>query len=131
MMPILIGIFSGIFSGIGMGGGTILIFLLTTFLNIEQHLAQSTNLIYFIPTAISAIFVNYKNKNIDLNLAIFTSIGGIIGAIIGAIISINTDVLKLKKMFGIFLAIIAIHEIYTLLKEYKHYKKRDNKNSLN
>ena len=60
-MSILIGIFSGIFSGIGMGGGTILIFLLTTFLNIEQHLAQSTNLIYFIPTAISAIFVNYKN----------------------------------------------------------------------
>ena len=128
-MSILIGIFSGIFSGIGMGGGTILIFLLTTFLNIEQHLAQSTNLIYFIPTAISAIFVNYKNKNIDLNLAIFTSIGGSIGAIIGTIISINTDVLKLKKMFGIFLAIIVIHEIYTLLKEYKHYKKRDNKNS--
>ena len=131
MMPILIGMFSGIFSGIGMGGGTILIFLLTTFLNIEQHLAQSTNLIYFIPTAISAIFVNYKNKNIDLNLAIFTSIGGSIGAIIGTIISINTDVLKLKKMFGIFLAIIVIHEIYTLLKEYKHYKKRNNKNSLN
>ena len=124
MMPILIGMFSGIFSGIGMGGGTILIFLLTTFLNIEQHLAQSTNLIYFIPTAITAIFVNYKNKNIDLNLAIFTSIGGSIGAIIGAIISINTDVLKLKKMFGIFLAIIAIHEIYTLLKEYKHHKKK-------
>lgn len=131
MIPILIGTFSGIFSGIGMGGGTILIFLLTIFLNIEQHLAQSTNLIYFIPTAIAAIFINYKNKNIDLNLAIFTSIGGIIGAIIGAIISINTDVLKLKKMFGIFLAIIVIHEIYTLFKEYKHYKKRDNKNSLN
>ena len=126
-MPILIGMFSGIFSGIGMGGGTILIFLLTTFLNIEQHLAQSTNLIYFIPTAIAAIFVNYKNRNIDLNLAIFTSVGGIIGAIIGAIISINTDVLKLKKMFGVFLAIIAIHEIYTLFKEYKQYKKRHNK----
>ena len=122
-MPILIGMFSGIFSGIGMGGGTILIFLLTTFLNIEQHLAQSTNLIYFIPTAIAAIFVNYKNRNIDLNLAIFTSVGGIIGAIIGAIISINTDVLKLKKMFGVFLAIIAIHEIYTIYKEHKKTKK--------
>lgn len=131
MLQILIGTVSGIFSGIGMGGGTILIFLLTTFLNMEQHLAQATNLIYFIPTVIAAIFVNYKNKNIDINLAILTSIGGSIGAIIGAIISINTDVLKLKKMFGIFLVIIAIHEIYTLLKEYKQYKKRNNKNSLN
>ena len=63
MKQILIGIFAGIFSGIGMGGGTILIFLLTIFAKMEQHIAQATNLIYFIPTAISAIIVNYKNKN--------------------------------------------------------------------
>lgn len=65
MLQILIGGLSGIFSGIGMGGGTILIFLLTTFAGLEQHIAQATNLIYFIPTAISAIIVNYKNKNIS------------------------------------------------------------------
>ena len=54
MLQILIGGLSGIFSGIGMGGGTILIFLLTTFAGLEQHIAQATNLIYFIPTAIPA-----------------------------------------------------------------------------
>ena len=116
MVQILIGVFSGIFSGIGMGGGTILIFLLTTFAGLEQHIAQATNLIYFVPTAISAIIVNYKNKNIDTNLAVFISICGVIGAVIGAKISVNTDVQKLKKIFGFFLAIIAIHEIYTLFK---------------
>ena len=63
MIQILIGVVAGIFSGIGMGGGTILIFLLTIFAKMEQHIAQATNLIYFIPTAISAIIVNYKNKN--------------------------------------------------------------------
>ena len=62
MIQILIGVVAGIFSGIGMGGGTILIFLLTTFGGLEQHIAQATNMIYFIPTAISAIIVNYKNK---------------------------------------------------------------------
>jgi len=129
MLEILIGAFSGIFSGIGMGGGTILIFLLTTFGKMEQHIAQATNLLYFIPTAISAIIVNYRDKNIDLKLAKEVSIFGIIGAIIGAAISVNTDVQKLRKLFGIFLTIIAIHEIYTLFKEYKQYKKRDNKNS--
>lgn len=127
MAEILIGVFSGIFSGIGMGGGTILIFLLTMFTGLEQHIAQATNLIYFIPTAISAIIVNYKNKTIDIKLATFISICGAIGAVIGAIISVNTDVQKLRKLFGIFLAIIAIHEIYTLFKEYKEYKKRHNK----
>ena len=39
MPEILIGLVSGIVSGIGMGGGTILIFLLTFFMGIEQHMA--------------------------------------------------------------------------------------------
>ena len=131
MLKVLIGMFSGIFSGIGMGGGTILIFLLTTAAGIEQHIAQATNLIYFVPTAISAVIVNYKNKNIDTKLATIISICGAVGAVIGAKISVNTDVQKLKKLFGIFLAIIAIHEIYTLFKEYKQFKNRHNKNSKN
>lgn len=127
MKEILIGAFSGIFSGIGMGGGTILIFLLNIFAGLEQHIAQATNLIYFVPTAISAIIVNYREKNIDIKLAKVISICGIIGAIIGAIISINMHVQMLRKFYGIFLAIIAVHEIYTLFKEYKLRKKRNTK----
>lgn len=129
MKEILIGAFAGIFSGIGMGGGTVLIFLLNTFLGLEQHIAQATNLIYFIPTAISAIFVNYKEKNIDISLAKTISIMGVIGAIIGAIISINLDVEKLRKFYGVFLLVIAIHEIYTLFKEYKICINRNTKSS--
>ena len=104
------------------GGGTILIFLLTIMLGIEQHIAQATNLIFFIPTSIVAIIVNLKNENIDLKLAIVISIFGILGAIIGANISIHIDVKILKKCFGIFLAIIAINEIYTISKKYKKEK---------
>lgn len=127
MKEILIGTVSGVFSGIGMGGGTILIFLLTVINNVEQHVAQATNLIYFIPTAISAIIVNYREKSIDINLAKVISISGIVGAIIGAVISIKTNMENLKKFFGVFLIIIAIHEIYTLFKEYKIFKSRNNK----
>lgn len=129
MKEIFIGAISGVFSGIGMGGGTILIFLLNTFVGLEQHIAQATNLIYFVPTAISAIIVNYRDKNIDTKLAGIISICGIIGAVIGAIISVNLDVEKLRSFFGIFLVIIAIHEIYTLIHEYKLRKKRKNKYS--
>ena len=106
-----------------MGGGTILIFLLSFIMGIEQHIAQATNLIFFIPTAIVAIIVNLKNKNIDVKLAILISIFGILGAIIGANISIRINVSLLRKCFGIFLAIIAINEIYTIFKLYiKQYK---------
>lgn len=119
MAEILMGLVSGIVSGTGMGGGTILIFLLTFIMGIEQHIAQATNLIFFIPTSIVAIIVNLRNKNIDMPLAIIISVFGILGAIIGANISINIDVKILKKCFGVFLAIIAINEIYSIVKEYK------------
>ena len=124
MAEILIGILSGIVSGTGMGGGTILIFLLTFMMVIEQHIAQATNLIFFIPTSIVAIIVNFKNKNIDFKLAILISIFGILGAIIGANISLHTDVRLLKKCFGMFLAIIAVNEIYSIVKQYKKVKKQ-------
>ena len=125
MAETLIGLISGIVSGTGMGGGTILIFFLTFMLGIDQHVAQATNLIFFIPTSIVAIVVNFKNKNIDLKLAIIITIFGILGAIIGANISIHVDVKILKKCFGIFLAIIAINEIYSITKKYKKSKKKE------
>ncbi len=127
MTEILIGIVSGIVSGTGMGGGTILIFLLTFLIGMEQHIAQATNLIFFIPTSIVAIIVNLKNKNIDIPLAIIISIFGILGAIIGANISINIDVQILRKCFGVFLGIIALNEIYSIIKKYKNPKARNNK----
>ena len=116
MTKVLVGIVSGIVSGTGMGGGTILIFLLTFLCNVEQHIAQATNLIFFIPTSIIATIINVKNKNIDLKLGILISVFGILGAILGANLAIHTDVQKLRKYFGIFLIIIAIHEIYSYIK---------------
>ena len=122
MLETLIGFISGIVSGTGMGGGTILILCLSIFLGINQKTAQATNLIFFIPTSIAAIYINMKQKNINIKLAKQIIFWGIIGTIIGALIAQKINVTVLKKMFGIFLAIIAIHEIYLLIKEYIFYK---------
>lgn len=127
MTEVLIGIISGIVSGTGMGGGTILIFLLSFVLGIEQHTAQATNLIFFIPTSIVAIIVNFKNKNIDIKQAIIISIFGVLGAVIGANIAIYMNVKILKKGFGIFLIFVTINEIYSIIKLYKKDKKTNNK----
>ena len=88
MLGVIFGIISGIVTGLGMGGGTILILLLSLFMGLEQHIAQATNLVFFIPTSIAAILTNLKQKNVDLKLAITISSFGIIGAIIGAVLSI-------------------------------------------
>lgn len=130
MFEIVIGFVSGIVSGTGMGGGTILIVLLTFMLGVEQHVAQATNLIFFIPTSIIAIIVNLKNKNIELKTATIISIFGICGAIIGAKVSTHIQVGSLKKCFGVFLLIIAIHEIYTIFKLHKKEKNTNNKENV-
>ena len=127
MIEILTGFISGIVSGTGMGGGTILILCLSIFLGIDQKIAQATNLIFFIPTSISAIYINLKEKKINFKIAKIIIFFGIIGAILGATIAKNIDTKVLKKSFGIFLAFIAIHEIYTIFKMYKN-KKRNNTN---
>ncbi len=127
MFEMAIGLISGFVSGMGMGGGTILILCLSMFIGIEQHIAQATNLVFFIPTSIIAIITNIKQKYIDFKVAIPVIISGILGAIIGAIYSNKTDVKSLKKYFGIFLALIAIWEIYSLVKKYIFQKKTHNK----
>lgn len=125
MFEILIGVISGIVSGTGMGGGTILIFLLTFVMGVEQRVAQATNLIFFIPTSLIAIIVNLKNKNLDIKTGIIISVFGIFGAIVGANLAIHMDVNILKKCFGIFLALIAVNEIYSITKQYKKVKNKE------
>ena len=116
MLEILIGIISGIIGGLGMGGGTVLILFLSLFLDVEQHVAQSTNIIFFVPTAISAIAVNLKHKNIDLKMAIPICLWGILGAFIGACISMKMNVSLLRKSFGSFLILIGIYQTYEYIK---------------
>ena len=122
MLEVLTGIISGTVSGTGMGGGTILILILSVFMGIEQHVAQATNLIFFVPTSITAITTTMKEKLINWKIGIPVAISGIVGAIIGAKISVNMDVNRLKKYFGIFLLLITIYEIYSLIKQYKKDK---------
>ena len=114
MQEILTGIIAGIVSGTGMGGGTILILILSIFIGINQHIAQGTNIVFFIPTSIVAIITTMKEKIINWEVGIPIAISGIIGAIIGANLSAKINVINLKRYFGIFLIIITIYEIYTL-----------------
>jgi len=124
MLEILIGTISGTITGLGMGGGTILILLLSTFMGLNQHASQATNLIFFVPTSLAAIVTNLRQKNINVKLGVFISSFGIIGAIIGAIISQKIDSGNLRKYFAIFILFIAFNEIYQLYKEYRNNRKK-------
>ena len=125
-MEFLIGLIAGIIGGLGMGGGTVLILLLTIFMNIEQTIAQGSNIIFFIPTAIASIFIFIKNKYINFKVAIPICLWGLVGAFIGARISTKLQINVLRKCFGVFLIIIAIYQSYSLFNRYRKEKNRNN-----
>ena len=127
MVEVITGIIAGSISGLGMGGGTVLILVLSNFVGLEQHIAQATNLVFFIPTAISAIIINLKQKLINLQLAIIIILSGSVGAIMGSELAINIDAGNLKKYFGIFLLLVSANEIYWIINEYILNKKSHNK----
>ena len=99
-------------SGMGIGGGAILIPALTILLSVSQKVAQGINLVYFIPTAICALFVHIKKKNVEIKTSLIIGLSGIIGSVSGAFITsyLNSDILR--RLFGIFLFGIGIYEIY-------------------
>lgn len=121
MLSVLIGLASGIVSGMGIGGGTILIPSLVFLLGTRQHTAQSINLLVFVPTAITAICIHLKNKNIEKSIILKLIIYGSIGAVIGSYLAVNLEAEYMKKFFGIFLLIMGVYEILS-----KDKNKRDN-----
>lgn len=124
-MLILSGFLAGIVSGMGIGGGSILIPILIIFLNINQHTAQGINLLYFIPTAIIALIVHFKNKQLAIKTSIYIIIFGTIGALIGSFTATTIKSEHLRKAFAIFLFLMGIYELYSSL---NLSKEKNNKN---
>lgn len=113
MIEALIGFAAGIIGGMGIGGGTILIPGLVFFLHIEQQIAQSINLLSFIPAAALAVFIHNKNNNIDKSILVPLIVSGVVGAVIGSFIAIKLNSMILKKLFAGFLFFMGIYEIFS------------------
>ncbi|RBP46620.1 sulfite exporter TauE/SafE family protein [Garciella nitratireducens] len=117
MLYFITGIFSGFLGGMGIGGGTILIPTLVFFLHINQKIAQSINLLSFIPLSIVAIITHLKNKNINIKIALYLIIPGLIGALLGSTLAISLSTNYLKKIFSIFLFIMGFYQLFCKEKE--------------
>ncbi len=113
---LIFGFLAGIIGGMGMGGGTILIPLLTIFMGISQIIAQGYNLIAFLPMSLVAIYIHYKNNLIESKYLLLIIIPGIICAVLGSFLAniIDKDILKI--LFGVFLIVLSLLEFIKLFK---------------
>lgn len=112
---ILVGVVGGIIGGMGMGGGTLLIPLLTIFCDVEQHIAQSVNLIAFVPMSIVAIIIHLKNKLIKGEYFWWTALPATAVGILSSILVKNIDGKILSRCFGFFLITLGIYQTITAI----------------
>ena len=113
---VIAGLVSGVVGGMGMGGGTLLIPILSIFLGFSQKSAQGINLLVFIPMSIVAIIIHIKNKLIDFKVGVPIIISGIIFSVIGSIIANGLSNNNLRVYFGVFLLLVGVFQfIQTVL----------------
>jgi len=104
---LIAGFASGILSGMGMGGGTVLIPILTLLLDMEQHAAQGVNMLAFLPGAALALFIHRRDGRLEAKTALPLLLWGALGAVGGAFLATFLSADWLKKAFGAFLIALA------------------------
>ena len=99
---------AGIISAWGVGGGTLLLLVMTLFLGVEQRTAQGINLLFFLPTAASALFCHWRSGFLDkptLKTAVPVAVAA---ALLGAWAATALDAEVLRKPFGVYLLLSGI-----------------------
>ena len=111
---ILIGLAAGIMSGLlGVGGATILIPALIILYKLTQHSAQGTSLAAMLfPVGILAAMKYWQAGNINIKFAALLAIGFLIGGYFGASFAQPISEPVLRKIFGIYLLVIAAQMIF-------------------
>ncbi len=110
IMLILASALSGAVGAMGIGGGVVLIPVLTSFFDISQKSAQYINLLYFLPVAVLALAIHARNKRLCYFAALWMCIGGIAGALVGSYLAMVISSKILTKLFGVFLFFTAISQ---------------------
>lgn len=109
---VFVGIVLGFLSGLGIGGGSLLIIWLTAVLDWTIRNARAVNLLFFLPAALIACFIRYRQGELNWKAIVPAILSGCLFAIVGSMIAnrINTD--TLKKLFGILLILAGAKELF-------------------
>jgi len=111
---VILGIAAGILSGlVGVGGGIIIVPGLVFILAFSQKMAQGTSLgILLLPIGILGVIQYYKQGYIDLKVVALISIGFLLGSYFGSKLALSLSQESLKKIFAIFLIMMAIKMLF-------------------
>ncbi|NDC43282.1 MAG: sulfite exporter TauE/SafE family protein [Chitinophagia bacterium] len=111
---LLIGLVAGMASSVvGIGGGVVIVPSLVMFLAMTQKEAQGTSLAMLLPPiGILGVMEYYKKGYVDIRIAGILCIAFITGSYLGGKFAVNLSDSLLKKIFGVFLLLIAIKYLF-------------------
>ena len=108
VLPLLVGVGTGILSAWGVGGGTLLLLVMTLFLGVDQRMAQGINLLYFLPTAGAGLLFHRKTGMLDRQALRQAIPWGVVTAALGAWAATAMDTAVLRKPFGVYLLVMGV-----------------------
>ena len=106
------GLAGGLLGGMGMGGGTVLIPILTIFCGVPQHMAQSVNLLTFLPMSALSLRVHAQNGLLDTKGALWMMVPATVLSALGAVFVQGVASGALRVGFGIFLCLLSLYQFY-------------------
>lgn len=111
---LVIGLAAGLLSSIvGIGGGIVIVPSLVFLFAISQKMAQGTSLVMLLPPiGIFAVINYYKAGYVDFKIAGVLCIAFIVGSYFGSKIALNLEESTLKRIFGVFLMILAVKYLF-------------------
>ena len=112
---ILFGFLSGIIGGMGMGGGTLLVPLLS-FLDLEQKTIQAINLVSFVPMCCVALGFHAHNKLIKPKHIWWIVVPAVLAAVGGAFCAGIADNKILRLCFAVFLIAVGVWQLIVAIK---------------
>ena len=105
LLPLLAGCATGILSAWGVGGGTLLLLIMTLFLGVDPAAARAVNLLYFLPTAAMGLLTYRKEGLLERPVLTAAVPWGMVAAAVGAWLSTALDADHLRRPFGVFLLV--------------------------
>ena len=115
LILISIGLMAGVFSGIfGVGGAIVIIPALVYFLSMDQQMAQGTSLAVMLPPiGFFAAYNYYKAGQANIWYALIIAATFMAGSYFGSKIALNLPENLMKKLFGLFLLLVALRLIFS------------------
>ena len=108
VLPLLAGVGCGVLSAWSVGGGTLLLLVMTLAFGVDQAAAQGINLLYFLPTAGAGLLFHRKSGLLDRAALRQAVPWGLLTAAAGAWAASAVDTELLRKPFGIYLLVMGV-----------------------